>query len=525
LVTEARTTVALYSRGRARRSLIDTIFFRVLSQAATILGYIVLVRGMQEEDFGVLNLLYAFIPVLSTVASLGLEQTLRRYQPEYLSAENGPAAAWLVRVTASARFGSNVILLSIVLLTWNHVAPFFKLDPYRGAFVIFCALVLLHFQARILQIALAGHMMHRFSVGSMAMLAISKLAGYALLDLSDQFTLDNVIIVDTVGYAVAFGLMRIVYRSKGARLDTARGGRPPPLERRRMLRYGLLNNFNDAGTLMLTSKTDNFFIAAIIDPLSVAVYAFYTRLSEMTTHLQPARLFENVVQPLVFAVPQNEASRRLPEYFTLLLNIGLAVQWPILTFVVAFHAEVVMLVFGGKYIDYSWMLPLIVGFATLNCIANPVTLVAQYRERAGVILASKLFGIYNAVALLVLVPLAGVYGAAIATGTAQLMKNSFIWWHVREDARWTNVSGSLSAGLALWGGTLLACRAAATWMPGGAAADVAVGAAIIALVSLLHVRGPAFAPGDRRILGSVFQGREARLLRRLGVVQAVPRAD
>ena len=89
---------------------------------------------------------------------------------------------------------------------------------------------------------------------------------------------------------------------------------------------------------MLTSKTDNFFIAAIVDPLSVAIYAFYTRLADMTTNLQPARLFENVVQPLVFAVPQTDAQRKLPEYFTLLLNLGLAVQWPILAFAVAYHA-------------------------------------------------------------------------------------------------------------------------------------------------------------------------------------------
>ena len=74
--------MAVYTRGRARRSLIDTVMFRALSQIATVAGYIVMVRGMAKEDFGVFNLLYAFIPVISTVASLGLEQTLRRYQPQ-----------------------------------------------------------------------------------------------------------------------------------------------------------------------------------------------------------------------------------------------------------------------------------------------------------------------------------------------------------------------------------------------------------------------------------------------------------
>src|SRR5688572_8616932 len=99
--------MGLYSRKSARRSLIDTVTFRALSQIAAVLGYIVMVRAMSREDFGVLNLLYAFYPLVGTVASLGLEQTLRRYQPEFLSGARPEAAHWLWRTVARARFGVN----------------------------------------------------------------------------------------------------------------------------------------------------------------------------------------------------------------------------------------------------------------------------------------------------------------------------------------------------------------------------------------------------------------------------------
>src|SRR3990172_4563682 len=111
--------MSIYSRKRVRRSLIDTVSYRAVSQVGTILSYIVMVRGMNKEDFGVLNLFYAFIPVVSTFASLGLEQTLRRYQPEYLRAGNDAAAQWLVRFVASARLSTNVVLLATILLAWN----------------------------------------------------------------------------------------------------------------------------------------------------------------------------------------------------------------------------------------------------------------------------------------------------------------------------------------------------------------------------------------------------------------------
>ena len=95
-------------------------------------------------------------------------------------------------------------------------------------------------------------------------------------------------------------------------------------------------------------------------------------------------------------------------------------QWPLLAYVTAYHAEIVQVVFGGKFIEQSWLLPAIVAFATFNVIAVPVTLVAQYEEKVHVILWSKLFGIYNIIAILALLPVAGVYGAAIASGSAQV---------------------------------------------------------------------------------------------------------
>src|SRR5579871_3835751 len=108
--------MALYSPEKARRSLLNTIGYRAISQVATMVGYIVLVRALAEQSFGIYSLLYSFIPVISTVASLGLEQTLRRFQPEYLHAGNLSAAAWLVRFVSSARFVANLVILAIMVL-------------------------------------------------------------------------------------------------------------------------------------------------------------------------------------------------------------------------------------------------------------------------------------------------------------------------------------------------------------------------------------------------------------------------
>lgn len=507
-----------YSRNSARKSLIDTVAFRVASQIATVLGYIIMVRGMAKEDFGVFNLLYAFIPVVSTVASLGLEQVLLRYQPAYLSAGNRGAAAWLVRVVASSRFVTNAIVLGAVLLAWNQVAPLFKLTAYRPVFAVFCVLILLHFQVRILQLALGSHMLHRYSVGSTAILSFIKLAIYGALLWFDSLTLERAILADMAGYVVAYVVMRFAYRKHCEVGGDLTEFRPAPEERKRLIKHGLLNNFNDAGVLLIYSTMDNFFIAAFIDTVSVGIYAFYSRLNGMIVNLLPAKLFDNIIQPLFFATPSTDAARKIPQYFSFLINMNLLVQWPVLAFASAYHEQIVQVVFGGKFIEHSWLLPIILGFGTFNAIADPAGLVAQYEEKPGILLLSKLFAVYNIAAMAVLVPHMGIYGAALASGTAQAMKNVFVWWHVRYRAVWINARVGLLSGIGVWGAGVAACYGVKRLIDMPGLLHLGVGVVIFAATALVYLRTDAISTFDRSLLASVVGGKTAQFLRRLGLL-------
>jgi len=512
--------MSVYNKDRARQSLIDTIAFRVVSQVATILGYIVLVRAIPKEDFGVFNLFYAFIPVVSTVASFGLEQVLRRYQPEYLKAGDVTGAAWLVRTVSSLRFGANLAVVLLILLAWKYVAPLFQLAPYRLEFAFFSLLLLLHFQTTILQFSLASHMLHRFGVGSMAVLSIGKCVMYCSWWAFDSLTLDRAIMSDIVGYVAAYIALKYATMKYCPAPADVGSYQPPPEQRKRLIRYGMFNNFNDAGALLLGTKTDNFYIAAFIDAVSVGVYAFYTRLTELAGNILPVKLFENVVHPLFFSIPTESATQKTPQYFTLLMNLNLLLQWPILAYSIAYHREIVQVVFAGKFIEYSWLMPLTLAFATLNVVAVPVTLVAQYQEKAGVILFSKIFAAYNVVALLALLPVAGIYGAAMASGSAQALKNFFIWWHVRRLAVWQNAIPALLSVAAIWGCAIAACIAMRNTIHMRPLLQLAFGAVVFAVAGLIYVRSPAIAASDREILSSVMKGKESLLLRRIGLLKA-----
>jgi O-antigen/teichoic acid export membrane protein len=506
----------LYDRGRARRSLFDTVAFRMVSQVTTVLGYIVLVRSLTKQDFGVLNLLYSFIPLVGTVASLGLEQTLRRFQPEYLREGRGGSATWLVRWVARARLATNLLILTALLAAWNVVAPRFGLGGYRIEFEVFGILALLHFQSQILQLSMASHMLHRYSVGSSAMLSFGKLAWYSGFALAGMLTLRTAICADLLAYVAIYTFLRVMYRRHCA--PAALEPVPPtPVERKRLLRYGIFNNFNDAGTLFLDSRMDNFFIVAFIDAVSVGIYSFYNRLNEMAANVMPSRLFDNIIQPMFFAVKTADADQRLPQYFTFILNMNQLVQWPLLAYATAYHAEIVRVAFGGKFMEHSWLLPLIVGFSTLNSFANPVSLVAQYEEKTEIQLLSKVFAGFNVLAMLVLIPHWGLYGAALASGTSQAFKNAFVWWHVRRRAVWVNAAASVASSVAVWSCAVGACLLAKHLFAGPAILELLIGIVIFGCAGLIYVRTPVLCRSDRDLLLRLFPGKEVRVLRVLGL--------
>ena len=192
---------------------------------------------------------------------------------------------------------------------------------------------------------------------------------------------------------------------------------------------------------------------------------------------------------------------------------------PVVTYALAYHQEIVALIAGHKYVESSWLLPMVTGFGALSVIGEPSTLVAQHAERPTVMLLSKIFAVYNIAAIILLLPIAGIYGAALASGTAALLKNLYIWWHVRRVARWVNLPQVVVMVVLIWGGAVLTCLGLKTLIGGPVLLQLFLGGAVIVLAALVYLRSPGVAKADRDLMASVFHGREAVWLTRLGLIR------
>jgi O-antigen/teichoic acid export membrane protein len=133
-------------------------------------------------------------------------------------------------------------------------------------------------------------------------------------------------------------------------------------------------------------------------------------------------------------------------------------------------------------------------------------------------LASELFGLYQVAAMLVLIPALGLYGAALSTGTFHAFRNFWIWWQMRREVRWRNFKGVLTMGLLVWGGVVAVCSLLRMFLPTlPAIVQMVIGGVICGMGALVYLRSSGISQSDREVLANLMHGREAHLLRWLGL--------
>ena len=506
---------SFYTKHRARSASFYAVLLRLPSQLATVLGYVVLVRLLSEGEFGIYSLFYAVLPFLGTLISFGMENTLKRFQPEFLRNGENRLADKLSRRIGLFRLISTTIAVALIIVFWDRLAPILKLTDYREQFILFAAIIVTHFQCQVLSLSLSAHLLQKFSVGLAAMWSVVKLAGYLLVAAFFELRLETAILVDLVAYLAYYVALRIAY---AARTDRQKGRQAifEPELRRRLIRYGAFYSFNDAGTLALDTRKENFFLAGFLDMVAVGAYSFASRFNEMIEHVSPIRMLNSVIQPLFVSLDYKSNPERVRKYFTLLINVALLVRIPVLAFTAVLHQEIVELLFAGRFLEYSWLLAVIALFSLGKSIGPPITLVAQLEEKAQFILASKLIGILSIAGSILLIPRFGVLGAAVAAGMGVLLKNLFIWWFVRKLAVWRNGTMFVVKSILIWTVFVVLVLGIKRWL--GEWPVLELGAAIVAagLFFLVQIRA-AMGPDEREIVARTFSGREQRILRLLGI--------
>ena len=413
-----------------------TVAFRVIAQGLGLIATICLVRVLSEHDYGIYNLLYSLIALMGMFFSFGIANTLQRFMPEYYNRGEYEIAHRLYKAASIIRLISNVAVLGGILLLWDYLAPLLKLTEYKPYFILFCLIIILHLQRGILETCLESYFLQKYSQGISVFFVVIKGIGYvaALLFSWDMWL---ILIIDFVAYFITFILLELIYHKKVHR----QGGTYPTFprdERKRLTRFALFYNFNDAGAGLLDANFDNFIIIMYLDPIAVGAYAFCNRVTRTAERILPANYLLQLIRPLFFSGNSMATSKQINQNYQLLLKLIYLCQIPLFCFFLLYSQECITILFGGKFLEYHLILVAVSFISLLNAFQVPVGLVAQLKERVEIFLYSKIFAVYNLAADVVFIHYLGLWGAVLATGSATLGKNIFIWYFVRDNA---NVRG------------------------------------------------------------------------------------
>jgi len=479
-----------------------TLIFKTCSQILSVLATILLVRLLSEHDYGVYNIFYSLISLFGLFASFGLVNTLQRYIPEYYTKKEFLVAHRLYRIVSNIRLLSNVMILGVILLLWNYLAPLLKIAEYKNYFFLFSVILLLHFQWGLTETCLSSYFQHKYSQAMAALFATLKFLGYGLVILTYN-NLWAVFIVELIAYLILLSGLQIAYWNKiPIQLGQLNG--IDRVEKKRLFRYAFFYNFNDAGSSILAPDFDNFLIAMYLNPVAVGAYAFCQRITKMLQHVFPVTYLIDVIRPAFFTVGIDSGQTRVTHMYQFLIKITYVVTIPLFVGLLFLGQDIIMLFFGGKFAEYSFVLSVVFFFTMLNAFQTPVGFAAMLREKADIILYSKIFAFYNIIADIILIPLIGIWGAVLATGTAILGKNLFIWYFVRREASFAGLGIFFSRLVFFWSVTGALLWRANNLIELSIVGHFLLGSLLIAISFILQFQLRLFTLNEAGILRKVF---------------------
>lgn len=491
---------------RSKAAAKHTLVFKTISQIFGGIAAVLIVRALSEAEYGVYNLLYSVIALLGMVASLGISNTLQRYLPEYYQKGEFRLARNLYRTASLLRLFSNTLILGLVLVFWEMVSPLLNLTAYKPLFMLFSLVIFLDMQRSMLDICLSSFFLQKYSKLIGCIFPLTKLIGYGLIIVYDKAIL-YAILADLLAYVLVFTGLQILYQKKipssGGKHETF-----PAPEKKRVIRYAMFYNLSDAGDGIFNSYFDNFIIMMFMTPTAVGAYSFCITLTTLIGSVLPIHYFKEIIRTAFFSAGSSNRENNATLFFQHTYKIHSIFTIPCLGFLMVFGHDLIQVCFEGKFIEYLPILCTI--FFFFEVLAFPAGMVAQLREKADIVLYSKMFAVYNLLADFILIKHFGLWGAVFATGTAILGKKCFIWYFIRKDACFKGMGGFFLKAVSFWVVTsvlLYAATAGITypWL------RLALGGIGFAAAFILQFQCRYFNDGEKKVWG-LYSGQNPRLI-------------
>jgi len=401
---------------------------KAITQVLSLLITVLLVNMLTEAEFGAYHTFIAALSIVGAIFSFGISNVLQRFIPKYAHKNEYTLVNKIAKITFFVRALSLSILCILGYIFRVEIAGFFNMSLYVGAILPFLFVVILYFQSRLLSTILGACLFQGVAQSAQLVLVLVKGFLYLLVAQYD-FELKHVFFVDIAAYALMLAVVLVGYCKyikplKGIRKTFDKN------ERKDILKYAAYYNFNDIGVVLIGRDINIFFLATLEGIESAGVYAFANKISVSIMRISPVKYFIDVIRPVFFTFDKDSEPKRVGRYFVLLLKLNYLFELPLICALYVFYPYISEYVFGGKFMDQRLLVVSVFMLMVVASFGLYTGLLAQQKERADIMLYSKIFSIVNVAGNFILIPILGVYGAVISTFFSTLAKDLFVYYFV-----------------------------------------------------------------------------------------------
>jgi O-antigen/teichoic acid export membrane protein len=390
---------------------------------------LLLVRILSETDYGLYKIVTSVLAIITYFTSFGLEITLTRYTPEFLSQHNEVFVKKLFKSVVIIRI-MTILVVFVIVFFLREKFPYLLNAHKIFDNYIFLILPYIFFSLinNLIGRALLTGYYQRYLVGYVD--SISKL--FTLVFILYIFFFKKGLFAVIFVLLLASFLEFLIYFPLSfkaiKKLKKINNEIDKKFPRKRIIKFSLYNMLYTQGQYFREYSIDNIIISHYLNPFYVGYYGVATLLPEFIRKFAPGRMLQGVIMPLL--VGKYEKSKKYNHIqfaYLLLQKFNLLIFLPIILILFFTSDNLLPILFGANYANSVLSAKLLLGFSMFHIITYPYYLIFNVIDKPQVIFYSCFFGILNLIFNILLVPYFGIEGAAFSTGSIGFL--IFIYFH------------------------------------------------------------------------------------------------
>jgi len=408
-----RTALSAFFAGR---------FFQAVANLALML---LIVRVLDQSDYGAYMMLRGLIELLVPLSSLGLLESTRRYMPDLASRGSSIALRKFVQWTTIARLIILLIWTISIALLWPELTEWLGFSAvqtdqtWMGIWLVISTLSF-RYGAEMLEALLE----QRWSQTARTLLPLGSLIGVATMITFNVVSLERVIILDlTVAlFCLVIVQIALTYKLNQLKLDGTYS-----VSAREVFSF----SWHMAGAVLLNSVSNigvlRMLVARMLGLEAAGFFAFLQQLLTMLSRYMPAQLLANIVRPMLISRHTGGDAQIVPNSMALMWKSNMLIVIACIAWTAVVGDQAIAWFSGGKFQHGGWVaVALLVGLGAI-VQQQIISMLMQIHDRTQLL--------RNLSFLFLLEPLAFWLGshmslliASVFLGLTQWLNVSFAHW-------------------------------------------------------------------------------------------------